>query len=93
MSGRISTEDLNEKIAEELGKFGKWINEKGKFDRLTDEIYKGGDERQGKSLEPVLKALGYKVCNFLWFLLEGLCSRLLEWLKSSQNNTKYIAAY
>jgi hypothetical protein len=71
MSGRIGTEDLDDKIAEELGKFGKWIEENGKFNPLTDDIYKCGDEKQGKKLEPVLKALGYNVCNFHLVLARG----------------------
>jgi len=75
MSGPTGThlqaEDLDEKMQEELEKFGKWAVEKGNFEPVTNEVHKCGDKNGGKKLEPILKALEYKVRN----LLSGSCSK------------------
>lgn len=81
MSDRITgthlrSENLNDNIKEKLKTFGEWAAEKGNFESVTNEIYKCGDKNGGKKLEPVLKALEYKVRNFHLVLAQG--SSLLE---------------
>ncbi len=64
----LHPEDLDDKIREEVEKFGKWVDEKGNFKSLTTEIEKCGDKNVAKKLEPVLKGLEYKVRNSLQVL-------------------------
>jgi hypothetical protein len=89
----LCSENLNDEAEKELERFGKWV-EAGDFQALTDEIHKCKDKDRERKLEPVLKALHYKVRN-----PSGSCSKAFfaslktMLIYSSISSFKYFAWY
>lgn len=103
MSDRITgthlqSEDLSDGAEKELERFGKWV-EAGDFQALTDEIYKCRDKDRERKLEPVLKALNYKVrnpsssCSKAFFARGFLASPKTMLIYSSISSFKFFAWY
>jgi hypothetical protein len=58
----LQSENLSHKIQADLARIGDWA-EKGEFVPLTEEIQRCSDKDKMRKVEPVLKALNYKVRN------------------------------